>query len=126
MIIFSIIVFSSWPEKYIFDGVASSCCGPFYVIQVNSPAELTSTMATQQVESEKQSSDIPQPLSKTAAISEPGRAASEVDNAKDETAITDDYAHGPRLAALVISLMLGMFLVALDNVGPMLADTLQS
>lgn len=30
---------------------------------------------------------------------------------------TDEYPHGFRLAAIVISLMLGMFLVALDNVG---------
>lgn len=29
----------------------------------------------------------------------------------------DKYAHGARLAAIVVSLMLGMFLVALDNVG---------
>lgn len=28
----------------------------------------------------------------------------------------DDYAHGKRLVALTVSLMLGMFLVALDNV----------
>jgi hypothetical protein len=32
------------------------------------------------------------------------------------TAITDDYPHGFRLAAIIISLILGTFLVALDNV----------
>jgi MFS transporter, DHA2 family, glioxin efflux transporter len=31
-------------------------------------------------------------------------------------ATTDDYPHGFRLTAIVISLMLGTFLVALDNV----------
>jgi hypothetical protein len=31
-------------------------------------------------------------------------------------AISDDYPHGFRLTAIVISLMLGTFLVALDNV----------
>jgi hypothetical protein len=31
-------------------------------------------------------------------------------------AISDDYPHGFRLIAIVISLMLGTFLVALDNV----------
>ena len=29
---------------------------------------------------------------------------------------TEEYAHGTRLVALTTSLMLGMFLVALDNV----------
>jgi hypothetical protein len=33
-----------------------------------------------------------------------------------KTHADDEYPHGARLAALVISLMLGMFLVALDNV----------
>ncbi|KAJ9484589.1 hypothetical protein VN97_g8774 [Penicillium thymicola] len=33
----------------------------------------------------------------------------------DAKAQTDDYPHGARLAAVVLSLMLGMFLVALDN-----------
>ena len=28
----------------------------------------------------------------------------------------DEYPHGPRLAALIVSLLLSMFLVALDNV----------
>ena len=41
-----------------------------------------------------------------------------IELAKTEEDVTDseDYAHGSRLTALVISLMLGMFLVALDNV----------
>jgi hypothetical protein len=37
-------------------------------------------------------------------------------NDKEEVAPDDKYAHGTRLAAIVVSLMLGMFLVALDNV----------
>lgn len=35
---------------------------------------------------------------------------------------TDDYPHGARLAAVVLSLMLGMFLVALDNLSPPFRD----
>jgi hypothetical protein len=38
-------------------------------------------------------------------------------NDKEEIATNDKYAHGTRLAAIVVSLLLGMFLVALDNVG---------
>jgi hypothetical protein len=38
-------------------------------------------------------------------------------NDKEEIATDDKYAHGTRLAAIVVSLLLGMFLVALDNVG---------
>jgi hypothetical protein len=30
--------------------------------------------------------------------------------------VEDEYPHGARLAVIVLSLMLGMFLVALDNV----------
>jgi MFS transporter, DHA2 family, glioxin efflux transporter len=36
--------------------------------------------------------------------------------AEASIAISDDYPHGFRLTAIVISLMLGTFLVALDNV----------
>lgn len=35
---------------------------------------------------------------------------------------TEEYPHGARLAAIVFSLMLAMFLVALDNVSPSLRD----
>jgi hypothetical protein len=38
-------------------------------------------------------------------------------NDKDEDAPVDEYAHGARLTAIVVSLLLGMFLVAIDNVG---------
>lgn len=37
---------------------------------------------------------------------------------------TEEYPHGARLAAIVFSLMLAMFLVALDNVSPSLHDAL--
>jgi hypothetical protein len=35
---------------------------------------------------------------------------------EDATILDDEYLHGSRLTALTVSLMLGMFLVALDNV----------
>lgn len=38
------------------------------------------------------------------------------------TIATEEYPYGARLAAIVFSLMLAMFLVALDNVGPSLRD----
>jgi hypothetical protein len=37
---------------------------------------------------------------------------------RDGDTNTDDFVHGTRLVALAASLMLGMFLVALDNVCP--------
>jgi hypothetical protein len=37
---------------------------------------------------------------------------------RDGDTTTDDFVHGTRLVALAASLMLGMFLVALDNVRP--------
>jgi hypothetical protein len=37
-------------------------------------------------------------------------------NNKEEVAPDDKYVHGARLTAIVVSLLLGMFLVALDNV----------
>lgn len=41
----------------------------------------------------------------------------EVGNVDSAKAIADPYPHGARLAVIVLSLMLGMFLVSLDNVG---------
>lgn len=38
------------------------------------------------------------------------------------TIATEEYPYGARLAAIVFSLMLAMFLVALDNVSPPLRD----
>jgi hypothetical protein len=66
-------------------------------------------MATQHIDSEMQPTahgsserSSPMPESKEGAI------------ALDPT--DDGYPHGARLAVVVVSLMLGMFLVALDNV----------
>lgn len=39
--------------------------------------------------------------------------------------MTDGHAHGLRLAAIVVSLLLAMFLVALDNVSAMLGEPLR-
>lgn len=55
--------------------------------------------------------------------SEPKRDDIEVGNVNTESSTTVDYPHGVRLAAIVISLMLGMFLVALDNVSWTLPST---
>lgn len=40
----------------------------------------------------------------------------EVVKPEEDTSILDEYLHGTRLVALTVSLLLGMFLVALDNV----------
>ena len=40
----------------------------------------------------------------------------EVESVDSKTPDIQDYPHGVRLAAIAVSLMLGMFLVALDNV----------
>ncbi|KAI5247091.1 MFS general substrate transporter [Aureobasidium subglaciale] len=50
-----------------------------------------------------------------AEISETKEDAVDVVKAVDDASTADDYLHGSRLTALVVSLMLGMFLVALDN-----------
>jgi hypothetical protein len=39
-----------------------------------------------------------------------------VEPGEDASISEDEYLHGTRLTALTVSLMLGMFLVALDNV----------
>ncbi len=55
------------------------------------------------------------PSSEVAEGFEPKEDTAEqpIDDGHDDA---EEYAHGLRLAALVISLLLGMFLVALDNV----------
>ncbi|KAJ9656120.1 hypothetical protein H2198_005176 [Neophaeococcomyces mojaviensis] len=72
-------------------------------------------MATEPIDSEKQttSEGSPQISSTTATMSGPG--ATEDGNSEARIPVTEEYPHGARLAAIVISLMLGMFLVALDN-----------
>lgn len=54
------------------------------------------------------------PSSETAEAFEPKEEAAEKPVTNEEDA-TEEYSHGLRLAALVVSLLLGMFLVALDN-----------
>jgi hypothetical protein len=49
-----------------------------------------------------------------ATLSEPGDT--EVKGSEEIAPGAAEYPHGTRLAAIVVSLMLGMFLVALDNV----------
>ncbi|KAJ5533855.1 Major facilitator superfamily domain general substrate transporter [Penicillium freii] len=72
-------------------------------------------MAKLAINSEKQATpeDPPQTSSTLMSGSESGSIHIANDDAKSHA--TDDYPHGARLAAVVISLMLGMFLVALDN-----------
>lgn len=57
------------------------------------------------------------PSSEVAEGFEPKEDATGETIANDD-ADPEEYSHGLRLAALVISLLLGMFLVALDNVRP--------
>lgn len=40
----------------------------------------------------------------------------EVVKPEEDAPVLDEYLHGTRLVALTVSLLLGMFLVALDNV----------
>ena len=79
-------------------------------------------MDKQAINSEKQATaeDPPQTSSTLSSGSEPGSIHLANDDAKAHA--TDDYPHGARLAAVVLSLMLGMFLVALDNVSPPFHD----
>jgi hypothetical protein len=62
------------------------------------------------------SEDSSQPLDTIPTVSPPvGKEASD-----DGAPGADDYLHGKQLFAIVISLVLGMFLIALDNVSPTL------
>jgi hypothetical protein len=73
-------------------------------------------MDTQSVELEKQSSAetfSQQPESAAAAME---RSAKDVESIEAGTPIADEYPHGARLAVIVVSLLLGLFLVSLDNV----------
>ena len=73
-------------------------------------------METQAMRTEKQQHPEgfqPRP-SATAGTTEPTVYAG---NTEATEAVADGYPHGARLAAIVLSLMLGMFLVSLDNVG---------
>lgn len=79
-------------------------------------------MDKQAINSEKQAmaEDPPQTSSTLVSGSESGGIHVANDEAKADA--TDEYPHGARLAAVVLSLMLGMFLIALDNVSPPFRD----
>ncbi|PVH95582.1 MFS general substrate transporter [Periconia macrospinosa] len=74
-------------------------------------------MVATQVEPETQlgAQDSSPSLSTLAATSEPKLTSPEVGSIAAGTPEEDDYSHGVHLAAIVVSLMFGMFLVALDN-----------
>lgn len=55
-------------------------------------------------------------MSSTLEPSERKEHSAETASSKAEVPDTEDYAHGIRLATITASLLLGMFLVALDNV----------
>lgn len=75
-------------------------------------------MAKLAINSEKQATAEDPPQTSSTLMS--GSASGSIHIANDDAKYhaTDDYPHGARLAAVVLSLMLGMFLVALDNVSP--------
>lgn len=50
-------------------------------------------------------------------------ADAKAESSETTTPVADGYPHGTRLAAIAISLMLSMFLVALDNVSRSLLGT---
>lgn len=49
-------------------------------------------------------------------MTEPKGDSVEVIKPEKDASLPDEYLHGTRLVALTVSLLLGMFLVALDNV----------
>ncbi|KAL4883823.1 major facilitator superfamily-domain-containing protein [Aspergillus karnatakaensis] len=69
-------------------------------------------MATD-TEKQPTTEDSPRYSSTIATSSEPSVA--EIKGSQEDTTAEDEYPHGTRLVAIVASLMLGMFLVALDN-----------
>jgi hypothetical protein len=77
------------------------------------------TMAPIDLEKSTATGDSSPRLSITGAISDSKEEATDAKSIETVTAGGDDddgYPHGLRLAAIVMSLMLGTFLVALDNV----------
>lgn len=82
-------------------------------------------MAAHPIEAEKHlpTEDSSQNSVPMAEISVPKEAATEIDKPEAADEIVEDYPQGARLAVIVISLMLGMFLVALDNVSNTLSDS---
>ena len=56
-----------------------------------------------------------------AELPSPAEEKTKADLAVEAPDVNEEYASGARLAALVASLMFGMFLVALDNVSSFVA-----
>jgi len=85
-------------------------------------------MATKSLHSEKQldTEDSSQRSATMAATSEQKENAIDTGEVDAKHPVAAIYPHGARLTAIVISLMLGMFLVALDNVSHLLRDMPQS
>lgn len=73
-------------------------------------------MEKQTIDSENQvTAEHPSRRSSTL-VSSSDRSDVDLANHDAKAGVTDEYPHGARLAAVMLSLMLGMFLVALDNV----------
>ncbi|KAK3064268.1 hypothetical protein LTS18_008731 [Coniosporium uncinatum] len=74
-------------------------------------------MATQLVPPQQQldAEDSSQRSSSTVANAKSKEDTADVENTEMDSHGADDYPHGARLTAIVISLLLSMFLVALDN-----------
>ncbi|KAH0848459.1 GliA [Fonsecaea pedrosoi] len=72
-------------------------------------------MAASPLDSEKPSTDIQPSSSGTVAISRPEEDGPQDGNLDEAPKPSDEHMHGIRLAATAVSLLLGMFLVALDN-----------
>ncbi|KXG50017.1 Major facilitator superfamily domain, general substrate transporter [Penicillium griseofulvum] len=76
---------------------------------------MDSTMEKQTIDSENQvTAEHPSRRSSTL-VSSSDRSDVDLANHDAKAGVTDEYPHGARLAAVMLSLMLGMFLVALDN-----------
>jgi hypothetical protein len=75
-------------------------------------------MAPKEIDTEMQpaAQDSSRSLHTLDETLEPKLSSPEFANMEAETLEQEEYLHGAQLAALVVSLMLGMFLVALDNV----------
>ncbi|CAG8908672.1 unnamed protein product [Penicillium egyptiacum] len=72
-------------------------------------------MDRQTTDSEKQRAAEDPPRRSCTPMSSSERGGMDVANQDAKARVADEYPHGARLAAVVFSLMLGMFLVALDN-----------
>ncbi|KAJ6086429.1 hypothetical protein N7467_005343 [Penicillium canescens] len=72
-------------------------------------------MDKQTIDSEQQAMAEDHPQRSCTLVSSSERGDRDVANHDAKARAADEYPHGARLAAVVFSLMLGMFLVALDN-----------